>query len=1076
MTMSKLPFSRRPIALFLAVFLNLILAAAVGAKTNASSAGEAIYLIQLEGAPLATYKGTVKGMAATSPSVTGKNKLDTQSTAARIYAAHLGQERTDTVSRMVSVLGRAVKTVHQYDTAFNGLAVRLSAAEAAAVAKLPGVIRVERDRLVRIQSQAAPASASVFAAGRTGGRADNSPSGFYRFILPSILFLVAVWGALRRRRQWCWLWVSVAAGLLVLTAACGDDSHDAHTASVESPADLTPSPGAAWIGAQGVWTGIDTGELPGTMGEGVVVGIIDTGISPHSPSFAAMGDDGYVHTNPRGRFYGVCDPENQEIYNPNFPCNDKLIGAWSFVDDEFNHTGGNAVDLNGHGSHVAATAAGNIVHEAVVHTPTGLNLSSSISGVAPHANIVSYRVLGADGSGPASTVLAGIEQAIEDGVDVINMSLGGGLYNPWTDPLSGLPLLSARDAGIFVTVAAGNDGPAPATIDTPGVIPWVTSVAAGTHATAYVNTLSLSGGSEELPDIRGLGLTTGYGPAPIVYAGDFGDPLCRGNFTASFDGEIVICDRGELALVEKGQHVKANGGGGMVLAEVEPGGEEALLGVAHYLPAVHITKEDTDRLKEWLAQGAEHKATISGSVKEIDPKYADFVGSFSSRGWNRMVPDNLTPDILAPGVSIFAPVVDGVGYAIWNGTSMASPHVAGVFALLKALHPDWTPSEAQSAVMTTAGPARLDDQGTAATPFEAGAGRIDAGRAARVALVLDETAAGFERTDPKRYGEAGEPGLGDPAAMNLASLGAGSCAGSCSWTRVIRSVASGTTSWFATALADPGLSLAVEPENFTIASGESIEIAVTADVSGIPIDQWAFGRVVLSEADGEAPEAGFPVAVRSAEQKFPESIRIGAEQASGSKRLYPLGALGITDLAVSVLGLSPATVEEGLLDGDPTPEDPANQDGGVYLVMVEVPAGAAALRADLDSPSAPELNLYLGMGDSTQPLAAGNGKGAVETVSVSSPQAGTWWIAVHDPSTGRQGDPFTLRYGVVMEAEAGNLTATPERTDGSPFGLALDWNLPGTVAGDFWYGAITLGTSAATPGDIGTIPVRLEVQ
>jgi hypothetical protein len=139
-------------------------------------------------------------------------------------------------------------------------------------------------------------------------------------------------------------------------AACGgsEDGGGDPPPAVETPADIEPSAGAAWIGAKDVWTG--AGELPGTMGEGVVVGIIDGAISPHSSSFAAVGGDGYAHANPRGKFYGVCDPENGELYNPGFPRNDKLIGAWSFVSDDFDETGGNPVDFNGHGSHVAATA------------------------------------------------------------------------------------------------------------------------------------------------------------------------------------------------------------------------------------------------------------------------------------------------------------------------------------------------------------------------------------------------------------------------------------------------------------------------------------------------------------------------------------------------------------------------------------------------------------------------------------------------------------------------------------------------------------------------------------------------
>src|SRR5690606_13123714 len=144
---------------------------------------------------------------------------------------------------------------------------------------------------------------------------------------------------------------------------------------------------------------------------GIVMAVTDTGISPGNDSFADVGDDGYDHTNPRGRFYGVCDPDYVD-YDPDFPCNDKLIGAYNFVNQL------PAYDYDGHGSHTASTAGGNVV-QGIEKTVDGNLHTFDISGVAPHANIISYL-----GCCSLSGLTAAIDQAIADEVDVINYSIG----------------------------------------------------------------------------------------------------------------------------------------------------------------------------------------------------------------------------------------------------------------------------------------------------------------------------------------------------------------------------------------------------------------------------------------------------------------------------------------------------------------------------------------------------------------------------------------------------------------------------------------------------------------------------
>src|SRR3954452_18041328 len=357
--------------------------------------------------------------------------------------------------------------------------------------------------------------------------------------------------------------------------------------------------GPTWIGANTLWDGSATGDAGATMGEGVVVGDVDTGINHDHPSFAATGGDGYTIRNTRGTFYGECSPITGLPF-----CNSKLIGVYDF-------TGTTPEDDNEHGSHTASTAVGDVISAATLHAPT-IDVTRRISGVAPHANLITYKACTAAGCLTAETTAA-IDQAVADGVDVINFSIGGGSADPWSEANS-QSFLGARDAGVFASVAAGNSGPAPRTMGSPANAPWVTAVAASTHNRKFVNSLTgMTGGTNPPTNMTGLGVTSGYGPAPVVYAGDYGYPLC-GDGPAlptgdsainpfppgTFHGEIVVCDRGTYGRVAKGNNVKAGGAGGYVLANDQASGN-SLIGDAFGLPGVAITYSDGLTLEQWLA-------------------------------------------------------------------------------------------------------------------------------------------------------------------------------------------------------------------------------------------------------------------------------------------------------------------------------------------------------------------------------------------------------------------------------------------------------------------------------------------
>jgi subtilisin family serine protease len=633
--------------------------------------------------------------------------------------------------------------------------------------------------------------------------------------------------------------------------------------------ELHTDAGPEWIGAPAVWDRDD--GIESTRGAGVVAGVIDTGVNFQHPAFAEVGPvDGHVHENPRGTYFGLCDPITGAPY-----CNDKLIGMWDFA------TVVQPVDDNGHGSHVASTVAGNVL-EMSMEAPT-VEIERTISGVAPHANIISYKACLAIGSCPLNGTLGSINQATLDQVDVINFSIGGGPANPWTSSLA-VAFAGAHSAGVLVATSAGNDGPGAGTVGNPANAPWVFTIGASTHNRDFPNVLAdmVRDGQPGPADMAGKGLTAGLDePARVVYAGDFGNALCGEGTLATpinpfapgtFDGEIVVCDRGEFARVDKARHVHEAGAAGFVLANDEPSGD-SLNADPYALPGVHITFDDGVELKAWIADGggADHEGTavITGMTVDLSPENGDVMAAFSSRGPNAPAPAVLKPDITAPGVDILAAwegltsPTDPETYNSISGTSMSSPHAAGAAALIRALEPTWSPDEVRSALMTTSftePPGTgdevqpiLKEDGTLADPFDHGAGRIDLRQAALAGLVLNETADNYEAADPAADG--------DPRTLNLPSLADQECAGTCTWTRELRSTADAT--WTASAVAPEGVTISVEPASFTLAAGETVTLTVTADVSGVTEPGWQFGQLRLVPEDTDAVSAvHLPVAAQ----------------------------------------------------------------------------------------------------------------------------------------------------------------------------------------------------------------------
>ena len=840
--------------------------------------------------------------------------------------------------------------------------------------------------------------------------------------------------------------------------------------------------GPTWIGAAGLWDGTTTGVQ--TKGEGIIIGVIDTGINPLNPSFADVGDDAYDHDNPwgAGNYVGVCDP-GDPLYNAAFPCNDKLIGAHGYP----TVNGGDPTDYDGHGSHTSSTAGGNVLDEAVLIAPTTV-VTAAISGVAPHANIVAYAACCTN-----SALSAAIDDAILDEVDVINYSIGSDSASDVWNDFDSVGYLNAREAGIFVATSAGNAGPDPNTMGSPADAPWLLAVGNSTHNRKYLDSLvDMSGGdTAPPPDLAGKGITAGYGPETIVYAGDFpnandpdGDPAqCLEPYPADtwVAGEIVVCDRGDIPRVDKGANVLAGGAGGYVLANLDADGE-SVVGDPHYLPAVHIGDTAGDQLRTWLATGTDHVATITGMTLDVNVANADIMASGSSRGANQALPDIIAPSVVAPGTDIFAAY--GTGGAIeWNaisGTSMASPHAAGAAALMMSLYPSWTPAEIQSAMMSTAWTDVLDSDGaTPADPFDMGSGRIDLSQAANAGLVLDESIANYWAADPDDGG--------DPKTLNLASMGDSQCLVNCSWTRTVSSTLSATATWTATVDSAAGMTLTVTPSSFALAPGATQVITVEADVAGLPSDVWAFGEVTLTPDDAEVPAAHFPVAVMPTAGVLPASVDITTRRDAGSELLEDLESIEVTNLTIDSYGLVQADLHKFSLYEDPTntiPEGFFDDLTQVFWMTMTVPAGAHRLVAEILDTTSPDLDMGVGFD------ADGNGLpdedeldcqsasgGPWEYCDITDPAAGTWWVIILNwEESAVAPDPVILATGVVPDVDDGNMwfdSPAGPIAEGEPYDIRLFWDDEDIEAGDVWYGAFALGTAPTSHGDIRTIPVNI---
>jgi subtilisin family serine protease len=974
------------------------------------------YIIQLADAPAATYGGGVPGLAATRPAP--GRRLNVNASDVQAYIAYLDNK----AAAMAASAVPGAPVYARYAVAFNGFAARLTDAEARKLASTPGV-----------------------------------------------------------------------------AAITVDEPRQLDTATTPTFLGLTNP-------VSGIWNRTDAqGRV--IKGEDVIIGHIDGGVWPENPSFSDKVDANgkpvpyyaagtQVYGAPPAKWTGICQPG---LGFTAAMCNNKLIGARFYnAGWKANRTAAqlwafeyldSPRDADGHGSHTLSTSGGN---ENVDGNVGGAALVSGISGMAPRARVASYKVCYNGNNGPGvapsgcfnSDSVAAINQAVADGVDVINYSISGS-QTSFVDPVE-TAFRNAAFAGVFVAASAGNGNSFPGNAPTVAHnSPWIMTVGNSTHDRFLISTLTLGDGQTftGAAGISGAAIPN----APVILSSDAALPganataanLC---FSTSWNGgvavldpakvagKIVVCDRGTNDRVDKSRAVREAGGVGLIHVNTSPG---TLNNDSHSIPAVHLQNTSRAAVRAYAALPG---ATAASTSAVRDPNViAPVMSNSSSRGPNQADADMLKPDITAPGTDIIAAYANrgltlaqrdeiAAGnfaaatpyYDIISGTSMSSPHIAGMAALLRQANPSWTPYAIKSALMTSATQTvKLAGGAADPSPFGYGAGHANPNAALDTTVVYDTTNA-----DHSAY--VGNTIAGGRANLNVASMTRANSVGAHTFTRTLTNRGT-VTQTFTAAASLAGANVVVTPATLTLAPGESKSFTVTVTNVSAPVNTYLFGNVTWTRSDG-ANTLRSPLTMRF--QVFQGLAVVEDTRAVGTK-VWTVATGFNGPLVASARGLAPAVRTPASVTGGGAPTEQCAAD-------IEVPAGARRLRAqtfnsETEGGAATDIDLYLYRivnGSRTQVGASESGT-TNELIQVINPAAGTYRACVvgFAPNVPRSTviNTFVLGpTGTTLRAfGASNVVA------GGVASVGAAWNVP---AGNRYYGIVEMSTPAIT-GIIGTTEV-----
>ncbi|KAL8495409.1 hypothetical protein ACS0TY_019520 [Phlomoides rotata] len=610
----------------------------------------------------------------------------------------------------------------------------------------------------------------------------------------------------------------------------------------------------------------------------VIIGVVDTGVWPEHPSFSGSG----IPPVPP-RWKGKC--ESGTKFAPS-NCNNKLIGARAFfkgyeavngrIDEKSDYR--SPRDSQGHGTHTASTAGGNLVKDASLF---GLG-NGTAAGMRYTARIAAYKVCYKEGC-TSSDILAAVESAVRDGVDVLSLSLGSDSKPYYNDDIA-VAAFGAMQKGVIVSSSAGNSGPGDSTVS--NIAPWMITVAASYTDRGFPTKVQLGNGLV----FPGESLYSGEPTKqlPLVNAGSAGDVLaqvCDSNTLSRrvVEGKIVICDRGVNSRAAKGEEVKRAGGAGMILTNNRMDDEE-LFADPHVLPATSLGFAASEAVKNYSNTSAANATAMITFEGTVYNNRAPVMAAFSSRGPSLDVPQILKPDLTAPGVNILAAWPPNasptelktdnrsVQFNIISGTSMSCPHISGLAALLKSLHRNWSPAAIKSALMTTAytldsKDSPITDSGSkssAATPFAFGSGHVDPEKASDPGLIYDISAddyliflcsLNYTSSQIALFGgrnfSCPKDSRFQPGDLNYPSfavlLSGNNTNSKVTYTRTLTNVGIPVSNYAVKVSEPKGVSVTVQPRvlNFSkVGEKLSYRVTFTAVAKGVPSAQFSFGSLV----------------------------------------------------------------------------------------------------------------------------------------------------------------------------------------------------------------------------------------
>jgi subtilisin family serine protease len=807
-------------------------------------------------------------------------------------------------------------------------------------------------------------------------------------------------------------------------------------------------------GKSGVWKAVGGAAK---AGKGIVIGDIDTGIWPEAASFAGpalgakpaanapyrayrQGSAIIQHKADGSTFTGTCQTGEQFTASA---CNTKLISARYFDSGFLGLVGGaaglddyqSARDGEGHGTHTASTAAGDANVDATI---AGHDFGA-ISGVAPGASIAVYKALWTgktQSGGTTSDIVAAIDQAVSDGVDVINYSVGSVFESSEDSPIQ-LAFLSAASAGIFVSTAGGNSGPDASSLD--NTAPWTTTVAASTIA-PYLATVKLGNGHV----YAGASVTVGtaVGPKPLVRSGDVAAAgasasdadLCVPSTLdpAKVKDKIVVCDRGVTDRVSKSAEVQRAGGAGMVLVNRTDLDTDA---DTHSVPTVHLNTPDATAVRDYAATDGATATLVPGNTTGTTTPYPQIAG-FSSRGPSLSNGgDLLKPDIAAPGVSILAsvapPTNGGQNFAFESGTSMATPHIAGLAAVYLGKNPTMSPMAIKSALMTTAKPTKNADGTPSDDVFAQGAGEVDPPSMFDPGLVYDSSDNDWLAYLTGRGLDTGVPGI-SPSQLNSPSIAAGRMVGSETFTRTVTAVNPGL---YHATISVPGMRAKVSPSilNFN-AAGEAHTFTVTLTQTTQPAGRKTVGSLTWSSARTSVRS---PIVVTPTSADAPAAVSGSGTSGSVPFQVTP----GSDHMPLKTYGLVSGAPQKGSVDGS----DPNNQAGFPFTVTDTTKAVQVTSQTDDPDAAAAVILVRGDYGTGGTILAFGDVASRSQLVeSGLEPGRYTAYVVALSNAPGTTTTPFTYRTTIVDASDAArSLTVSPTIAptgQGKPFTATAGWS------------------------------------